>query len=218
MLYWSGGKDSAMALHDLQSQPAYAGYRTARLLTTFTEGYDRVTGHGVRRELIEDQAAGLGIELVASYIPKRATMRQYEDVTARHLSELRRCGIRHASSGDIFREKQRMAQLQRAGLTGCFPLWNRHSHGHAKELIERGFKALVVCVDAALLGAELVGRALDHDFLRDLPTGVDPCGENGEFHTFVFDGPVFAQPIRCTPGIVVTREGFHFCDLIPGAR
>lgn len=204
-----------MAYHEISTNRRYSGHQVAKLLTTFTEGYDRVTGHGVRRSLVEQQARCLGLDMLASYIPQKSSMRQYEDVTEEALCIEKHEGISFAASGDIFVEKQRMALFKRVGLTGCCPLWERHSRKHAEELIDLGFKAYVVCVDSAVLDVSFVGRPLDEDFIRDLPTGVDACGENGEFHTFVFDGPIFHQPVRCKLGIVVKREGFYFCDVVP---
>jgi len=215
VLFWSGGKDSAVAYHRLITDPAYRDCQVSTLLTTFTEGYDRVTGHGVRRSLVEAQARSLGLDLIASYIPKTSSMRQYEDITKAVLRSEQDKGITLAAAGDIFVEKQRMALLRRVGLMGCCPLWEKKPPQHAEELIELGFKAYVICVDGAVLDASFVGRTLDREFLRDLPTGIDPCGENGEFHTFVFDGPIFREEIRCKLGRVVHREGFHFCDVLP---
>jgi uncharacterized protein (TIGR00290 family) len=215
VFYWSGGKDSAAAFHRLSTDPCYDGCRIASLLTTFTDGYDRVTGHGVRRSLIEQQARCIGLDLLVSYIPRQASMSQYEEVTLEALHGQKRSGVSIAASGDIFVEKQRLALLKTVGLTACCPLWERQSHKHVEEILDLGFKAYVVCVDGTVLDRSFVGRLLDEEFLQDLPTGVDPCGENGEFHTFVFDGPIFRQPIPCRLGEVVHREGFYFCDVIP---
>jgi len=215
VFYWSGGKDSAVALHQMCTNPRYDGCRISSLLTTFTAGYDRVTGHGVRRSLIEWQARCLGIDLIVSYIPKQASMSQYEEVTADALQVQKCGGVSLAASGDIFVEKQRLALLKKVGLTACCPLWERPSRRHVEQILELGFKAYVVCVDGAVLDRSFVGRVLDEDFLRDLPTGVDPCGENGEFHTFVFDGPIFRRPVPCRLGREVHREGFSFCDVVP---
>jgi uncharacterized protein (TIGR00290 family) len=214
VLYWSGGKDSAAALHELSTRPRYAGYQVASLLTTFTTGYDRVTGHGVRRALIEAQAAMLGIQLIVSYIPQCSTMTQYEEITEAELRTCRAAGARWAASGDIFVEKQRLAQLARVELASCQPLWKRTSRWHAERLLDLGIKAYVVCVQDGVLDPSFAGRELDRDFLRDLPTGVDPCGENGEYHTFAYDGPSFSQPIACRTGRVVRRDGFYFCDVL----
>jgi uncharacterized protein (TIGR00290 family) len=214
VLYWSGGKDCAVALHEIRTLPRYRGYAVASLVTTFTDGYDRVSGHGVRRALIERQAACLGLDLLPTYIPRAASMTDYETVMERALRGQRRRGAEVAASGDIFVEKQRLAIFKRVGLNGCFPLCRRDSRRHAEALIAHGFKALVVCVDGTALDASFAGRMVDAAFLRDLPPGVDPCGEHGEFHTFVFDGPIFHRPVACRLGEVVFRQGFYFCDLL----
>lgn len=218
VLYWSGGKDSAMALHEISTGRGYRSYRVASLLTTFTEGFDRVSGHGVRRSLVERQAESIGLDLLQTFIPQQANMLQYEIVVERALVEQKRKGTDLAASGDIFVEKQRMALFKRVGMSGCFPLCKRSTRRHAEELIGLGFKALVICVDSTVLEASFVGRPIDEDFLRDLPTGVDPSGEHGEFHTFVFDGPIFSRPVECKLGAVVQRQGFYFCDVVPEER
>jgi uncharacterized protein (TIGR00290 family) len=215
VLYWSGGKDCAMALHDIRNSRGYADLRVSCLLTTLTEGYDRVSGHGVRRALIEQQAACLGLELHKTYIPKRATMTEYEAVIEDALRSHRETGTTIAASGDIFVEKRRVSTIKELGLRGCFPLWRRSTQEQIQAFLFSGFRALVVCVDSALLDRSFVGRVLDQDFLSHLPPGIDPCGEHGEYHTFVFDGPAFRQPVRYRLGEVVLRESLFFCDVLP---
>lgn len=214
VLYWSGGKDSAMALHEISTNERYEGYRVTSLLTTLTEGYDRISGHGVRRPLLERQAACLGLDLYKTYISKSSTMSEYESVIEQALLTQKREGITVAASGDIFVEKRRMAIFKKTGMAGCFPLLQKNSYEHLETLIEIGFKAYVVCIDAMILDKSLVGRIIDSHFLDELPVGVDPCGENGEFHSFVFDGPIFRERVRCKLGEVVLREGFYFCDIL----
>ncbi|HKQ08583.1 MAG TPA: ATP-binding protein [Blastocatellia bacterium] len=214
LIYWSGGKDSAMALYEISTNQRYCGYRTTGLLTTLTEGYDRISGHGVHRSLLECQAACLGLNLYKTYIPKRATMDEYESVIEEALLKNKREGTNVAATGDIFVEKRRMATFKKVGMKGCFPLMLKNTHDHVRRFLDLGFNAYVVCVDSAILDKSFVGRTLDENFLDQLPTGVDPCGENGEFHTFVFDGPVFRERVKCKLGEVVLRESFYFCDLL----
>lgn len=213
LIYWSGGKDSAMTLYEINTNKRYCGYRVTDLLTTLTEGYDRISGHGVRRALLERQADCLGLRLHKTYIPKGATMDEYESVIEDALAEHRGGGTGVAATGDIFIEKRRMATFKKTGMKGCFPLMLNNTREHGKRFVELGFKAYVVCVDAAVLDESFAGRIFNEDFLNDLPTGVDPCGEHGEFHTFVFDGPIFNEPVKCNPGRVVLRESFYFCDV-----
>ena len=215
ILYWSGGKDCALALYHLQTAERFKGVRVSSLLTTFTDGYDRVSDHGIRRILIERQADSLGLALHKTYIPQRASMTQYESVMEEALAHHRAHGVRIAASGDIFVEKQRVATLRKMGFRGCFPLWERSTQEQIQVLLASGIKAYVVCVDSAVLDRSFVGQILDADFIGRLPTHVDPCGENGEFHTFVVDGPMFRTPIRCRLGDIVFRESLYFCDVIP---
>ena len=214
-IYWSGGKDSAMALHEVSTNQRYREYQVTGLLTTLTEGYDRISGHGVRRSLLEYQAACLGLNLHKTYIPKGATMGEYESVIEEALLKHKGEGSSVAATGDIFVEKRRMATFKKTGVKGCFPLMLNNSYEHVTRLIDLGFKAYVVCVDSAVFDQSFAGRILDRDFLDELPTGVDPCGENGEFHTFVFDGPIFRERVKCKLGKVVLRESFYFCDFLP---
>jgi diphthamide synthase (EF-2-diphthine--ammonia ligase) len=162
VLYWSGGKDCSLALHTLRCS---SSYRVDCLLTTLTEGYDRVTGHGVRRSLIERQATALGIALYKSYIPKQASMSQYEAVTEAALAELRKQGIRVAASGDIFQDQHRIAIFQKAGLKEYFPLWPGTTQDQIRAFLQSGLKAYVSCVDSGRLDACFVGRTLDAGFL-----------------------------------------------------
>jgi uncharacterized protein (TIGR00290 family) len=212
---WSGGKDSAMALHALQSTP---GHRVTALLTTVTEDYDRISMHGVRRVLLERQAASIGLPLHAVLIPPRCVNATYEtrmkEVLAQHLAR----GVQRVAFGDIFLEDLRVYRernLAQMGMEALFPIWKCDTHELARDFLRLRFQAIAVCVDPRVLDLSFAGRVLDESFFADLPPGVDPCGENGEFHTFVFDGPVFRTPVRFVPGEKVLRDGFCFCDLLP---
>jgi uncharacterized protein (TIGR00290 family) len=215
LFYWSGGKDSAMALHDINTHQRYFGYRITGLLTTLTEGYDRISGHGVRRSLLERQAACLGLDLHKTYIPKMSTMDTYESVIEDALLRHRQEGMDVAATGDIFVEKRRMAIFKKMRMRGCFPLMFSHPYEHITRLIDLGFKAYVVCVDSTILDQSFVGQSVDKDFINRLPSSVDPCGENGEFHTFVYDGPIFRERVKCRLGETVFREGFYYRDVLP---
>jgi len=212
---WSGGKDSAMALHALR---AARDCRITALLTTITEEYDRISMHGVRRALLERQAESLGLPLHAVLIPPQCINATYEqrmkEALALHFAQ----GVRRVAFGDIFLEDLRVYReknLAQVGMQALFPIWKRDTHELAREFVRQGFRAIAVCVDPRVLDASFAGRELDASFFADLPPGVDACGENGEFHTFVFDGPVFKTPIPIHVGEKVLRDGFCFCDLLP---
>lgn len=212
---WSGGKDSAMAFHALQSTPEY---RVTALLTTVTEGYDRISMHGVRRALLERQAESIGLPLHAVLIPPQCTNATYEARMKEALLEHLALGVRQVAFGDIFLEDLRVYRernLAQVGMTAIFPIWKRDTRELARDFVRLGFRAIAVCVDPRVLDPSFAGRVLDESFFADLPPGVDPCGENGEFHTFVFDGPIFRKPVYCLLGEKVTRDGFCFCDLLP---
>ena len=212
---WSGGKDSAMALHALR---AARECRIAALLTTVTEEYDRISMHGVRRALLERQAESLGLPLHAVLIPPQCINATYEERMKEALAKHFARGVRRVAFGDIFLEDLRAYRennLAKIGMQALFPIWKRDTRELAREFVRQGFRALTVCVDPRVLDASFAGRELDANFFADLPPGVDPCGENGEFHTFVFDGPVFKRPIAFRVGEKVLRDGFCFCDLLP---
>ena len=214
-LSWSGGKDSALALYEIQKAGTH---RVAALLTTITEDYDRISMHGVRRALLEQQAEALGLPLKKILIPKDSTNAMYESRMRALLEEGLRDGIDTVGFGDIFLEDLKLYReknLAQLGMKGIFPIWKQDSQELAQSFIRMGFKATLVCVDTAILDPSFAGRAFDEELLRDLPPHVDPCGENGEFHSFVYDGPNFQQPVKHTLGEVVRRDHFRFCDLLP---
>jgi uncharacterized protein (TIGR00290 family) len=215
LLSWSGGKDSALALHALR---ASEDFEPAGLLTTITEGYDRVSIHGVRRDLLERQAESIGLPLHQVLIPQDCTNEIYEDHLAAALREIKAQGIHQVAFGDLFLEDiraYRERQMAALGLEPVFPLWMRDTTELARELFQGGFQAVLVCVDTDILDPVFAGRAFDEDLLRDLPADVDPCGENGEFHTFTHAGPIFRTPIGIKLGRVEGRGRFWFRDLEP---
>jgi uncharacterized protein (TIGR00290 family) len=212
---WSGGKDSCLALHEIQKTREF---RVAALLTTVTSDYDRISMHGVRRVLLEHQAASLGVPLHQVLITKGASNEEYETNLIEAVSAYRNQGIDSIVFGDLFLEDIKTYRdqfLARHDLRGIYPVWMRDTAEFIREFIELGFKAVLTCVDSKALDQSFAGRIIDHDFLAALPANVDPCGENGEFHTFVYDGPNFAQPVDLSVGETVSRDGFWFCDLLP---
>ena len=217
VLGWSGGKDSALALHAIRSEHTF---RVEALLTTVTDEYDRVSMHGVRQQLLRMQAAAVGLPLTEARIPPAASNVLYEQSFGEALAPYRARGIRRVAFGDLFLadiRAYRERQLAVLGMTGVFPLWGLDTRTLAAEFIRLGFRAVLVCVDATKLDASFAGRTFDRELLKDLPPGVDPCGENGEFHTFVTDGPIFRTPLACTPGETVRRGDHIFADLLPSS-
>lgn len=215
-LSWSGGKDSALALWALRRE----GRDPRALITTSSEAFDRISHHGVRRSLLARQAEELDIELVEVLLPSPCNMEEYERLFERAFAETVLAEIGAVAFGDIFLEDLRAyreEKLAAAGRQGVFPLWGRDTSELAREFVAAGFEAVVACVDPNRLDSSFAGRTFDDDFLRALPAGVDPCGENGEFHTFVHAGPIFAGPIACETGELVEREGMVFCDLVPAS-
>lgn len=212
---WSGGKDSALALYEIQKDPAC---EVVALLTTVTEDYDRVSMHGFRTELLVAQAASLSLPLKQIKISKDATNDDYENRMRESLTQFQNDGVLSVVFGDIFLEdlkKYREDKLAQVDMGAIFPLWKKDTKELANKFINTGFKALITCVDTNVLDARFTGRDYDTDLLNDLPAGVDPCGENGEFHTFVYDGPIFKEPLGFERGEVVLREKrFSFCDLL----
>ena len=215
-LLWSGGKDSALALRELRANPKFD---VRVLLTTVTRDYDRISIHGVRRALLEAQTAALGVPLQIVSVPAHCTNAQYEAAMGAAMDILRAQNIHCVAAGDLFLRDvrdYREAMLSRYGMRAHFPLWNRDTTELARQFIGAGYQAILSCVDTHALDAGFAGRAFDVALLRDLLPNVDPCGENGEFHSFVWDGPGFGAPVECQRGEVVVREErFAFCDLLP---
>jgi uncharacterized protein (TIGR00290 family) len=212
---WSSGKDSALALHEARTSE---DLDVVGLLTTVNASFDRVAMHGVRRTLLEAQATALGMPLHVVQLPWPCPNEVYEQKMAAAVEEARRSGIEAMVFGDLFLEdirRYREAALGGTGVTPMFPLWLRPTPQVARSLIDLNFRAVVVCVDPAQAPGEIAGRWYDATLLDDLPPGVDPCGENGEFHTVVVDGPGFAYPVEVEVGEVVERDGFVFADVIP---
>lgn len=194
-----------------------SNWEVRALLTTVTEGYDRVSMSGVREALLDRQAAVLGLPLIKVRIPPACSNEVYEHRMASALAAESLRGIDHVAFSDLFLEDVRAyreERLAQAGKRGLFPLWGRETALLAREMIASGFRAIVVCLDPRALDPSFAGKAFDHEFLAGLPGRVDPCGENGEFHTFVWDAPMYREPIQCRTGDVVTRDGFVYCDVV----
>ncbi|MBV9468745.1 MAG: diphthine--ammonia ligase [Abitibacteriaceae bacterium] len=212
---WSGGKDSCLALHEVLK----AGqYQVATLLTTITEEYDTVSTHGIRRVLLERQAQALGLPLHLVYLPKYPPNVVYEERLQEALLTYHNQGINSIVYGDLFLEDikhYRDQFLARLNMQALYPLWQRDTAQLARTLITEGFKTIVTAVNANALDRSYAGRIIDEDFLASLPPQVDPCGENGEFHTFVFDGPMFREEVAFSKGEVALRDGHYICDLRP---
>ena len=217
LVSWSGGKDSALAFDRLRRD---AAWRVVGLLTTVTSGYDRISIHGVRRELLHAQARGLDVPVHEIVIPPQSSNETYERAWADAMRSLpSTMSARTIAFGDIFLEDVRAYRESMAttlGFRPVFPIWGEPSRELALEVINAGFAARIVCVDTQSLAADFVGRSYDRAFIDSLPDGIDPCGERGEFHTFVSDGPGFRTPVQYTVGEVVLREErFAYCDLVP---
>jgi uncharacterized protein (TIGR00290 family) len=215
LLSWSGGKDSALALYELER----AGEcEIAALLTTVTDATGRIGMHAVRRELVARQADSLRLPLRELMVPPFPANDVYEAAMRGVLEEFAASGVRRVAFGDLFLEDirtYREGMLAGLGLQGLYPVWGRDTSMLVREFLEVGFRAVLVCVDVEVLDASFAGRELDRALLAELPAGVDPCGENGEFHTFVFDGPGFRSPIAFERGDVRRESSFAFCDLVP---
>lgn len=211
---WSSGKDSALALGTAQR----SGTDVLRLLVTFNVEADRVSMHAVRRQLVAAQSERLGIPVFSLDLPSPCTNAEYEARIADALAAAQHDGVDEVVFGDLFLEDVRAHRelaMARSGVVPTFPLWGRPTAELAHEMIDVGIQAVVTCVDSRQLDASLAGRSFDRDFLRDLPPQVDPCGERGEFHTFVWDAPAFSAPIDVAVGDIVERDGFVFADVLP---
>lgn len=214
-LSWSSGKDCALALRTLRAEGVD---EVVGLLTTLNASAQRVAMHAVRRELLDAQAASIGLPLHVIELPWPCPNDVYESLMDRSLADARHDGVEAIAFGDLFLadvREYRERSLEATGLAPRFPLWRRPTDEVASEIIEVGIKAVITCVDPAQAPAELAGRWFDDRLLADLPEGVDPCGENGEFHTFVVDGPCFSTPLAVEVGQVVERDGFVFADVVP---
>jgi uncharacterized protein (TIGR00290 family) len=225
---WSGGKDSALCLYKALRSGQYS---ISHLLTSVNAIHDWVSMHGVRRSLLQAQARAIGIELTTIELPEQPDMQLYEQAMLKKVSELKNAGCNHALFGDIFLEDLRAyreQKLKEVGIRCIFPLWKQDTTTLVKEFIELGFRAIVVCIHEKYLDKSFCGRVIDEAFLQELPKNVDPCGENGEFHSFVFEAPIFNKPIAFMKGELVYRKyraagqdgqesetGFYFCDLLP---
>jgi uncharacterized protein (TIGR00290 family) len=235
-LNWSSGKDAAFALYILRQK---GDLKISKLVTTLNTEVDRISMHGVRRELLEEQARSLGIPVHQIPLGGNVSMATYNRIMQEQVELLKNEGYTQSIFGDIFLEDlkvYREEQLKKVGITAVFPLWKRDTCQLIEEFLKAGFKAITVCVNAKVLDESFCGRIIDRDFIDALPDGVDPCGENGEFHTFVFDGPIFKDPVKFEIGEKVQRTyqasekkedncfsdkektwdtSFWYCDLIP---
>ncbi len=215
---WSGGKDSALALYEIQRSRQYG---IVSLLTTITDGHDRVSMHGVPRTLVEQQAHSLGLPLQEVFISRTSSNEEYESKMREVLTRFKQEGVASIVFGDIFLEEVRQYRennLAKLGMKGIFPIWGRETTELTRSFIALGFQAITTCIDTRVLDKSFAGRVLDERFFAELPASVDPGGEHGEFHSFVFDGPIFKERIAYTRGESVLRDSFYFYDLLPGDK
>ncbi len=231
---WSGGKDSSLCLHKILKDERYT---VDSLLTSVNAAHDRISMHGVRRELLNEQAKSIGLPLHTIELPEQPGMLEYEQAMIQQVTTLKAAGYIHAVFGDIFLEDLKIYREQKLATVDIqcvFPLWKISTQDLMNEFLALGFKAIIVCVNEKFLDRSFCGRLIDDSFVRDLPPDVDVCGENGEYHSFVFDGPIFKYPIPYTKGEIVYRHyeapqttdsscnpmdqpstyGFYFCDLL----
>lgn len=214
LLSWSSGKDSAWALHTLRQNPEI---ELVGLFCTVNQEFSRVAMHGVRTELLQRQAQAAGLPLHIIYIPYPCSNEQYAQVMSEFVEQAKSDGVTHFAFGDLFLEdvrRYREEHLQGTGITPVFPLWGANTVELSQTMVAVGLKSVLTCVNPKQLPKAFAGRTFDAALLRDLPQDVDPCGENGEFHSFAFAGPMFAQPIPFTIGETVERDGFVFTDLL----
>lgn len=225
---WSGGKDAAFSLYKMQQNNSFS---IDFLLTNVSSFYNRISMHGVRKELLQEQAQSISIPLQILYIPEQVEMQAYSQLMRIQLATFLKEKIKYAVFGDIFLEdlrKYREEQLKILGMNAIFPLWKKDTKELIQEFLDAGFKAVITCVNARLLDRSFAGREINADFLKDLPKDIDPCGENGEFHSFVYDGPIFKNIVKFTKGEIIERtyplpenktalwdNRFYFCDLLP---
>ena len=215
LLSWSSGKDSAWALHVLRRSTAYD---VVGLLTTFNHPADRVAMHAVRRSLVEQQAAAVGIPLWPVQLPWPCSNSEYDTIMAQECEKAVSKGIAAIAFGDLFLEdvrSYREKRLEGSGLQPLFPIWGSPTRALAQEMIFSGMRAKLTCIDTRKLDSSFAGRDFDQQLLSELPKGIDPCGENGEFHSFVYAGPIFCSPLSISSGEILLRDGFAFADVIP---
>ncbi|MGE6396845.1 diphthine--ammonia ligase [Chryseobacterium scophthalmum] len=226
---WSSGKDSALALYKILKEEQF---EVTTLLTSINKEFQRISMHGVHVSLLEKQAESLGFPLIKMEIPKEPSMEEYSEIMSKTMNEIKSQGVTHSIFGDIFLEdlrQYREDQLRSIGMEAVFPLWKKNTAELINEFLSLGFKTIVTCVNETYLDKSFAGRIIDQNFIKDLPENVDPCGENGEFHTFTFDGPIFKNPIQFEIGEIVKKTypkpksdeneedreyAFWFCDLI----
>src|SRR4030043_463912 len=215
VLSWSGGKNNPLDLYEIQRSHQYS---VVSLLTTITRDYSRISMHGVREILLERQVESAELPLRKVYIPANCTNEIYADIMEKEMNLLKGENVCTVAFGDIFLQDvrdYRENNLRKIGMKAVFPLWSKNSGEIVTSFINLGFKAVVTTVDPRKLSPDFCGRIIDRQFLKDLPEKVDPAGENGEFHSFVFEGPIFKSPIRFSIGERVMRDSFYFCDLLP---
>jgi len=215
LLSWSSGKDSAWSLYKLQQNP---DYEVVGLVTTVNKKYQRVAMHGVRERLLQQQADAAGLPLHVLNIPSPCTNQEYQDVMKSFITVMQQDGIEYMAFGDLYLQdirQYREQQLANTGIKPVFPLWQQPTRELAEQMISEGLEATITCIDPKKLSADFVGQGFDLDFINQLPNGVDPCGENGEFHSCVHNGPMFNYPIPVNTGEIVERDNFIFIDLIP---
>ena len=217
LLSWSSGKDSAWSLHLFRQNPEY---EIAALLTTFNRAADRVAMHGVRRALVQAQAVAAGIPLWEVDLPWPCTNEDYESAMLQTCKKAVESGIECVAFGDLFLtdiREYREKQLRNTGLQPIFPVWGIPTRELAEQMIDSGLRAKLACIDTKQISADFAGRDFDAQLLSELPASADPCGENGEFHSFVYGGPMFNQPVAVEAGEVVTRDQFVYADLLPAS-
>ncbi len=226
---WSSGKDSSLALYKILEENKY---EVTSLLTSINKEFQRISMHGIRVSLLEKQAESLGLPLIKMELPAEPSMEEYREIMRQTMNEIKSTGVTHSVFGDIFLEdlrKYREDQLKTVGMKGVFPLWKDNTSDLIREFLDSGFQTIVTCVNETYLDKSFAGRVIDQDFIKDLPENVDPCGENGEFHTFTFNGPIFKSPVKFEVGEIVKKtypkpkseengeDGeyvFWFCDLM----
>lgn len=215
LISWSSGKDSAWALHMLRQDPSI---EILGLFCTVNKAFDRVTMHGVRSELLKQQAASVGLPLDVIEIPYPCNNDEYVAIMKSFIITAKEKGIECFAFGDLFLEhvrEYREALLQGTGIAPLFPIWGVPTKTLSQQMVSNGLKAVITCINANQFSQEYAGREYNESFLEDIPHNIDPCGENGEFHSFAFDGPMFQYPIKVIPGKTVRRDAAYFTDLLP---